>query len=120
MNGQSTALPSEWVARLFLRFQAIYGNRVATMWGDVPPDEVRGVWADSLGQFGGDDLRDALTAVFDAHPDYPPTLPQFVGLCRDAKRVRAANATKLPPPRGVPCPPEIRAQLDATLKRFKA
>lgn len=88
------------------------------MWGDVPPDEVRNVWADALGQFDGEDIRGALTTAFDAHPDYPPTLPQFVGLCRVARRIKAANATKLPAPPGVPCSPEIKAQLDATLRRM--
>lgn len=78
------------------------------------------MWADALGQFGGEHIRDALAAVFTAYPDYPPTLPQFVGLCKDASRVRAANAIKLPPPNGVPCPPEIRAELDRVLKRMRA
>ena len=90
------------------------------MWGDSPIAEVKSVWADALGQFTGDDIRAALSASFDAYPDYPPTLPQFVGLCRDARRIRAANATKLPGPAGVPCPPEIREQIDAFIRRTKS
>ena len=72
------------------------------------------------GAFGADDIRSALAASFDHYPDFPPTLPQFVGLCRDARRVRAAGATKLPTQQGVPCPPEIKAQIDAFLKRTRA
>ncbi len=111
------SLPSEWVERLFLRFQAVYGNRVTTMWADAPVEEVKSVWADALGQFTGEDLKHALTASFEHYTEYPPTLPQFVGLCRDARRLRAAGATKLPSQRGVPCPPEIKAQIDKFLKR---
>ena len=90
------------------------------MWADIPVAEVKAVWADALGDFLGDDLRDALAHAFDHYPDYPPTLPQFIGLCRDARKNRAASATKLPTPRGIPCPPEIKAQLDRFLKRVKA
>ena len=114
------SLPSEWVERLFLRFQAIYGNRMTTMWGDVPMSEVKAVWADALGGYDGEDLRRALAACQAAYQDFPPTLPQFAGLCRDAKRARASEATKLPSRNGVPCPPEIRAQIDRFLKRVKA
>jgi len=78
------------------------------------------VWADALGQFHGEHIRDALTAAFTSYPDYPPTLPQFVGLCKDSVKIRAANAVKLPPPPGVQCPPEIRAELDRVLKRMRA
>lgn len=120
MSERSTALPIEWVERLFLRFQATYGNRCATMWADAPVAEVKAVWADALGQFVADDIRSALASSFDHYPDFPPTLPQFVGLCRDARRVRAAGATKLPTQQGVPCPPEIKAQIDAFLKRTRA
>ncbi len=81
--------------------------------------EVKAVWADALGAYTGDDLRDALAKSLDAYPDYPPTLPQFMGLCRDAKRLRAASATKLPSPPGIPCPPEIKAQMDKFLRRVK-
>ena len=114
------SLPSEWVERLFLRLQAIYGNRAATMWADIPVAEVKAVWADALGDFLGDDIRAALDSCVSVYTDYPPTLPQFIGLCRDAKRLRAAGATKLDGPRGIPCPPEIKAQLEATLKKMRA
>jgi len=116
-NGQS--LPSEWIARLFSRFQAIYGNRVGTMWGEADPSEVRQVWADALGRFSADDLRSALDAVMPAYPDYPPTLPQFVNLCMDSRRKRAQEAPKLPGPRG-DMPPHIQTQLRAILARWQA
>lgn len=98
----------------------MYGNRVATMWGDVPVAEVKGVWSNALSGYDGADLKAAIDTCLSAHPDYPPTLPQFRGLCTDARRIRAASATKLAAPAGTPCPPEIKAQIDATLKRMRA
>jgi hypothetical protein len=83
-------------------------------------EEVKSVWAEELGQFVGDDLREALGVATKHYPDYPPTLPQFVNLCRDARKSRAQTVTKLPSDRGVPCPPEIKAQMDKFLRRVKA
>lgn len=118
--GQLRALPSEWIGRLFSRFQAIYGNRVATMWGESDPTEIRQVWAESLGRYEASDIREALEKVLSAHPDYPPTLPQFMGLCADAKRRRGQEAVKLPPPRSGRIPAHIQAELDRFMGRVKA
>ena len=110
MSEPLKALPNEWVARLFSRFQVIYGNRMLTMWGDVNQDELRRVWSESLCRFVADDLRVALEAMPGAYKAYPPTLPQFVDLCADAKRARASSALKLDGPR-TPMPGHIREQL---------
>lgn len=113
MNGPS--LPSEWIARLFSRFQLMYGNKVTTMWGQVDPNELRQAWAEALGKFEGSDLSAALEALLPAHPDYPPTLPQFIALCSDARSMRTRNTT-LPTWRDrTPMPAHVRAQLDAFL-----
>ena len=113
MDAPSNPLPTEWVQRLFSRFQAIYGNRVTTMWGDSNPHEVQAVWAAELGRFMAEDLRGALESLRTTHPDYPPTLFQFSGLCRDARKIRAQNAVKLDYTR-TPMPDHIREQF----KRF--
>jgi hypothetical protein len=116
MNAPS--LPNEWIARLFSRLQAIYGNRVQTMWGKVDPTEVRQVWAESLARFEGSDLREAIENVMGAYPDYPPTLPQFMGLCMDAKRKRAQETQKLPPPK-TEIPEHIRTALREFVEKAK-
>lgn len=95
MNEPLKALPIEWVARLFSRLQAIYGNRMSTMWGEANPDEVRVVWAEELRHFAGDDIRAALAATRDAYPDFPPTLWQFISLCTTAARRRTQEAKKI-------------------------
>src|SRR6478609_6817399 len=95
MSEPLKALPSEWISRLFSRFQAIYGNRVATMWGDVDLSEVRSVWADELSRFEAVDIKRALETMLIAYPDYPPTLPQFSAMCRDARAARGQAATRV-------------------------
>lgn len=116
MTEPSKALPNGLIQRLFLRFQAVYGNRLATMFGDSDPREVQAVWADELREAEPDDLRGALDAMRSAYPDYPPTLFQFSALCRDARHRRAQGATKLAGPL-VPMPEHIREQLRAFVER---
>jgi hypothetical protein len=89
------------------------------MWGEADPSEVRQVWGDGLGRFDAVDLRSALDAMPAVYTDYPPTLPQFVGLCLDARRSRASVAVKLPGPR-TEMPDAIRAQLRAFVAAHKA
>jgi len=97
MSEPLKALPSEWISRLFSRFQAIYGNRTQTMWKDADPDEVRSVWADSLARFEAVDIKRALETMMmvAAYAEYPPTLPQFAAMCRDAKSVRSQGMPKV-------------------------
>lgn len=102
MTAPSSALPSELIERLFLRFQAIYGNRVAQMWGDTDPQEVRQTWERELNTFQPSDIKSALETMRTAYPDYPPTLFQFVGMARDHRIKRVQTAEKLPPPKADP------------------
>lgn len=104
-------LPDEWISRLFTRLQAIYGNRVSTMWGAADPQEVRTVWAERLGPFA-QDIGPALEAMERSYRDYPPTLPQFTELCRDARKRRIGTTLRLNAPL-TPMPDKIRQQLEA-------
>lgn len=89
------------------------------MWGEVDPAELQQVWADELGRFSGDDLREAVAGVVAAYPEYPPTLPQFIGLCMDAKRKRAQESVKLPGPK-TEMPAHIREQLRSFVNKARA
>ena len=70
------------------------------MWGDVPQSEVVATWAEELGRFSADDIREALTVLPKAYQHYPPTLYEFAELCGDAKKKRAQTVTKLAYPQG--------------------
>lgn len=90
MNEQSTAqryvLPSNVIDKLFLRLESAYGSRWMNMWGNASLADVKSLWAEKLGGF-----HDNLSAIgyaldaLDEHP-FPPTLPEFLALCRKAPR----------------------------------
>lgn len=71
---------SEWVDRLFGRFSAMYGARFADMWGGVELSVVKAVWADDLSAMTTDEIARGVAACKQAK--FPPTLPEFVSMCR--------------------------------------
>jgi hypothetical protein len=111
MSEPLQALPSEWISRLFSRFQAIYGNRVQTTWKDADPDEVRAVWGDGLARYEAPDIKRALETMMIAYPDFPPTLPRFAAMCRDARSARGQEATKVTYVRYGQPSPEVMAAI---------
>lgn len=88
-----SALPESWVARIFEHMAGLYGSKFADLWGGSSPEKVHAVWAEKLAGFA--DKPHAIKAALDAldeHP-FPPTLPEFVVLCRNAaRRVGSAQA----------------------------
>ncbi|MBU9403774.1 hypothetical protein KTE13_28925 [Burkholderia multivorans] len=86
------ALPQHWVEALFSKMAAFYGSRFASMWNGVNVIEVQRAWAIELGKLSRDQLKagsDNLTAL-----PKPPTLPEFVSLCRQARSEQAASTTR--------------------------
>lgn len=80
-------LPNEWVERLFARFTMYFGvQKVGAMWAGVDDAEVKAEWAAQLGRFPVPTLRAAMQAVVDSGKEWPPTLPEFVAICRDFYR----------------------------------
>lgn len=89
----------------------MYGSRLADMWAGVNQAEVKATWAETLEQFTLDELRYALDACMKSY-DFPPSLPQFLALCKAQKK---PENLKLDAPR-VPMPDHVRKQL-AEFKR---
>jgi hypothetical protein len=79
------------------------------MWKEADPNEVQRVWADSLGSYGAEDIKRALETMVIAYTDYPPTLPQFVGMCRDARNARGQATVKVSYIRAGAPSPEVLA-----------
>lgn len=92
--GQSTfrqPLPMGWVRKLFGELQGNYGTRFLDMWRsgqtNVDNDDVgllnaMELWAEKLAGFR--DHPEAIRRVLDTLPPHPPTLPEFVALCRQS------------------------------------
>ena len=97
----SKPLPSAWVDRLFSRLAAFYGSqKLATMWVDADMAEVKAVWAEQLGRFEPTSISAALQRLIDSGNQWPPTLPEFVELCRQSAvgRQQAQQFDALPAP----------------------
>lgn len=78
-----SALPESWIDELFGHMGAYYGSLFADRWKDNNIAEVKRVWAESLANFSDNPkcFRAALKSMID-ECQFPPTLPEFVALCR--------------------------------------
>ena len=73
------------VERLFERFFAIYGaQKMGAMWADTDLTEVKLVWAVQLSRFNPQSIKVALQCLIDSGREWPPTLPEFIEMCRQA------------------------------------
>ena len=56
----------------------------------------RRVWDHGLQRYDAETMKDALRLCRDRHPEFPPSLPQFLSMCQACHRVGPrADATKL-------------------------
>lgn len=96
---RQSALPDAWIDRLFDRLEAAYGSKWLNMWGNTSLLNVKSLWAEKLAGFAGNPkaLAYALDCL-DEHP-FPPTLPEFLSLCRKAPKPEMAA---LPAPEANP------------------
>lgn len=89
-------LPDSWIDKLFERLACMYGRKFADLWGGVDPASVRKLWAEKLGVYPGAVIAKALLAC-DTRP-YPPTLPDFLLLCKaENNRPQVFKALQSPP-----------------------
>lgn len=95
-TAKQPALPDAWVERLFDHMAALYGSKFADLWRSTDPAKVRAMWADKLAGFA--DKPQAIKAALDALDErpFPPTLPEFIALCRDAARRSGTARQALP------------------------
>lgn len=95
--------PERLAERLFSRLVASYGaQKIGAMWADADMAEVKGTWGRALAKFDPRSIADALEALLASGREWPPTLPEFIALCRQASIARRngqdASVFLLPPP----------------------
>ncbi len=97
--------PNDTANNVFKVFHGFYGNLFLSKFvnGQTGNDGVdqgvisaRAIWAHGLRDFDHSTIKTALARVMDAHPEFPPTLPQFVQLCK-ASAPREVYRVALPP-----------------------
>ena len=97
------------VDRLFQKFAAMYGKHWLDLWAHIPMDAVKAEWAQQLEHIPVPAMRLALNHL-EVHNKFPPTLPEFRGLCeqfRPPGKPRLAIADK----RRGPMPDSIKQVL---------
>jgi hypothetical protein len=69
-----------WIERIFERLSAFYGSKIADLWGTSDLGSVKAVWAEELAGYSGDEIAAGIAGC--KTRDWPPTLPEFLKLCR--------------------------------------
>jgi hypothetical protein len=93
--------PKNWVELLFRRFSVMYGSKWTAMWADVPMADVLDAWQTDLDGVKPEQIKRALEHM-KSHNPFPPTLPEFLGICRQFRpqpsnvRYLAAPKTEMP------------------------
>ena len=90
------SLPDAWIEKLFQKFEDFYGAKWAAQYGDFPRDRVKRTWGEEL--YGFAEIPGAIVKALDAQKSsqFPPTLPEFLTLCRDAARRAGDSLPALP------------------------
>jgi len=89
------------VNRVFAVLHGFYGNLFFTKFatGAVENGEDQGIanarriWAHGLREYDAETIKTALRNCQVRHPEYPPSLPQFAGMCAAAKIRPAYSST---------------------------
>lgn len=83
------AIPQRWVETLFATMSATYGARFADLWRGTNIAQVKRHWGSELAKLTSPQMkagRENLMAL-----PKPPTLPEFLALCRQARMEAAAH-----------------------------
>lgn len=89
-EGAQPTFGEDEVKRVFMVLHGYYGNLFFSKFstgssdgcgGDQGIANARRVWAHGLRDFNDETIKTALRACQQRHLEYPPSLPQFIGLC---------------------------------------
>lgn len=80
LSTSTDPLPMAWIEKLFERMISLYGNKFLDMWRDINLQSVKQTWAYELGKLSRDEIARGATAL--SNQEWPPSLPQFIKLCK--------------------------------------
>ena len=107
-NESSTAKQPGWIDGLFRQFHLRYGTRFIDNWRGIDIFDVKLCWQQELEKYS----RKTIWAAFKTLGNHPPSLPEFIDLCRAQKSTNASFAPALPPPKIDQNAPENKAARD--------
>lgn len=91
MSDESTQHGAETAQKVFEALHGMYGNHASSRFADGATDEngidkgikaAHALWSNALEKFPRRVAMAALAKCVDAHPKFPPTLPEFMALCK--------------------------------------
>lgn len=85
--GTVPALPERWTEKIFRRMENFYGAKWHDSLGGIPRDRVRQAWGEELADYAPDEIARGLDGC--RGRVWPPTLPEFLLLCRPQADARA-------------------------------
>jgi hypothetical protein len=83
------AVPQAWVEELFRKLSSYFGSRLADMWRGSEIDAVKREWGVALAKLSRAEWKAGVGALISLK--YPPTLPEFWGICKQTRLYEAAS-----------------------------
>lgn len=71
-----------WVDRIFARLLGFYGTKLAQQWTGMDLQMVKAIWAEELAGYTAEEIARGIDGC--RSKDWPPSLPEFLKLCRPA------------------------------------
>lgn len=94
----ASGLPEHWMDSLFERMEGFYGAKFANAWAGTNRHAMKRMWAIELATMSRDELAQGVKAL--RTHEWPPTLPEFLNMCKppvnfDAALYEAAQQMRL-------------------------
>lgn len=80
LSTSTDPIPAAWIDALFAKMLSLYGNKFSEMWRDLDLIAVKAVWAQELQKLSRNEVAKGANSL--VTQEWPPTLPQFIKLCR--------------------------------------
>lgn len=87
------AAPEHWVTALFEKMSRMWGNTFLDKWRDVDLAGVKVEWGKGLRKLSTPELKAGVDAMLTLK--FPPTLPEFYALCKQARASELPAAAAL-------------------------
>jgi hypothetical protein len=89
-SGPTNEHNGQVMARIWQRMTEVYGHRWISAWGegtnpDGTPTRAAQTWAEGLARYSLDEIRQAFEKLVKRGDEWPPTLPEFMRLCREKR-----------------------------------
>lgn len=81
-------MPTLWIERLFDKLSCYYGSKFGDLWRGCEIRSVKRTWAKALAGYSPEEVKHGLDACLSRI--FPPTLPEFLMLCRQSIDFEAA------------------------------